>query len=638
MPDYGASSRCLWNVHNVWRTLRIKVFVALTCKENWIHAWEIYGPDDKLLSVPVHACIHPVMRAPCCTKSGLLALTCLPMAIAAPNCPLMGPEFPPPQRLSQHPIWQNALNNITAVLEYMDNGNIANTDAFSYSIQVFSTNPGKPILWERHKTAKNLPTENLGVKKVDGNTVYRLGSVSKVITVLAFLAEVGDSYWNIPVSDVIPELAKYSGQSTLPGFDRLRKTSWDDVTIGSLAAQTSGIERDYGVLGELTETEDVPEKWLGGFPILSASALPPCGTWPLCSRAEFFKGLENMFPSYSPWQTATYSNIGYQLFSYALESLTKRKFVDILDDKIIKPLGLKRTYYENAPVSVGIIPGTLEDTYWNAHLGDASPGGNMYSSPNDLSAMGRAILSSKLIRPSLTRRWLNPVTFTSDFAAAVGAPWGVRRIQLAKDTQPHRTLSVFTKAGSFRQYTSFLTLLRDFQLGFTIMVAGKPALNNFLGADLLGASLIPAYDAVARDEADKLYSGIYVGRETADTDPATRSWLTISTDPNKPGLGVDNWISKGTDMIEMAIKLQSGVDQKPLRPETRLYYTQLESQTAEGGKDQAWKAVFEDTGGPTSRRQPFSTDCGSWVGITGITYGSMPLDEFVFNFDSVGNV
>lgn len=334
----------------------------------------------------------------------------------------------------------------------------------------------------------------------------------------------------------------------------------------------------------------------------------------------------------------------------------------MLNDRVIKPLGLKRTYYENAPPSVGIIPSTVKDAYWSASLGDASPsvpltpseqnkhthkqsqlthppsGGNMYSSPNDLSAIGRAILSSSLIKPALTRRWLNPITFSSDFVASIGAPWGVRRLQLAKETQPHRTLSVFTKAGTFRKYTAFLTLLRDFNLGFTIMVAGDPALNNFQGADLLGASLIPAYDAVARDEADKLYSGIYVGKDSGGWLPTTRSWLTISTDPNKPGLGVGPWISNGTDMVELAMKLQTGSDDKPLRPETRLYYTKLESKTVNGGKNQAWKAVFEDTGGPDFGQPLFSTDCGAWVGVTGITYGALPLDEFVFNFDSSGKV
>jgi hypothetical protein len=262
----------------------------------------------------------------------------------------------------------------------------------------------------------------------------------------------------------------------------------------------------------------------------------------------------------------------------------------------------------------------------------------MYASASDLSTFGRAILSSKLIKPSVTRRWLNPVTFASDFLASVGAPWGVRRIQLAKDTQPHRTLSVFTKAGTFRRYTAFITLLRDFNLGFTIMMAGTPALTNFYGADLLGAALIPAYDAVARDEADKLFSGVYTSRPGSGVNSTTtNSSLTISTDPNKPGLGIGPWISGGTDMVEMALKLASGFDGKPIRADARLYYTQLEDSTADG-KRQAWKAVFEDTGGPAAGQQLWSTDCGAWVGVTGVTYGSLPLDEFIFNFDGNGKV
>jgi hypothetical protein len=263
----------------------------------------------------------------------------------------------------------------------------------------------------------------------------------------------------------------------------------------------------------------------------------------------------------------------------------------------------------------------------------------MYASASDVSTLGRAILSSKLIKPSVTRRWLNPVTFASDFLASVGAPWGVRRIQLAKDTQPHRTLSVFTKAGTFKRYTAFITLLRDFNLGFTIMMAGTPALSNFYGADLLGAALIPAYDAVARDEADKLYSGTYVSMPDAVSNgTASNSSLTISTDPNKPGLGIGPWISGGANMVEMALKLAAGADVKPLRAEARLYYTQLEDTTADGGKRQSWKAVFEDTGGAAAGQQLWSTDCGAWVGVTGVTYGSLPLDEFIFNFNGKGKV
>ncbi|KAJ4293524.1 hypothetical protein N0V90_008807 [Kalmusia sp. IMI 367209] len=560
----------------------------------------------------------------------------LPLSSASPNCPLIGPEFPAPYNLESHPIWKAAIQNITNVFQFIDDTNITGVDLFSYSVQIFSTNPGSPILWERHRTAKDLPSNTTGVRKVDGDTVYRLGSVTKVFTVLTFLAEAGDVHWNTPITKFIPELAKFVGRSTQPGFDPVRETDWDDITIGALASQVSGLGRDYGVLGEITETEDAPPTWQVGLPELSNSSLPPCGAWPLCTRDQFFKGLDIMYPSYSPWQTPTYSNVAYQLLAYALENITGKNFTSSLNDRIIKPLGLNRTFYDTPPTEYGVIPGTVKDTYWAVSLGEAGPGGNMYSSASDLSKLGRAILSSKIIKPALTRRWLNPVTFASDFLASVSSPWGVRRIQLDKVTQPHRTLTVYTKAGTFRRYTAFITLLKDYNLGFTIMMAGNPPLSNFYGADLLGQSLIPAYDAVARDEADRSFSGTYIQRGGANS--TGNSSITISTSPSKPGLGITRWISNGTDMITMALVLQSGASPGLLqKPEARLYYTLLDGKTNNGTR-QAFKAVFEDTGGPAVGQQLWSTDCGSWVGVTGVTYGSMPLDEFIFERDANGNV
>jgi CubicO group peptidase (beta-lactamase class C family) len=80
-----------------------------------------------------------------------------------------------------------------------------------------------------------------------------------------------------------------------------------------------------------------------------------------------------MVPSYPPWQSATYSNIGFQLFVYALENITGKAFPDILNDKVIKPLALTNTYYEIAPAAIGIIPTTVRDSYWFVNLGDADP-------------------------------------------------------------------------------------------------------------------------------------------------------------------------------------------------------------------------------------------------------------------------
>jgi CubicO group peptidase (beta-lactamase class C family) len=176
--------------------------------------------------------------------SGLLAANQLPLSAAIPNCPLGGPEFPPPQRLSQHPKWQQALADVSSLFNYIDIGGTGGVDSLSYSIQVFSTNPGGGILGERHHTAPNLGEDTPGVKIVNGNTIYRLGSVSKVFAVLAWLAELGDVHWNQPITDFIPELASLSAQAASNPFDRVRQTAWEDITIGSLASQVSGLGRD----------------------------------------------------------------------------------------------------------------------------------------------------------------------------------------------------------------------------------------------------------------------------------------------------------------------------------------------------------------------------------------------------------
>lgn len=80
-----------------------------------------------------------------------------------------------------------------------------------------------------------------------------------------------------------------------------------------------------------------------------------------------------MYPSYAPWQTPTYSDVAYQLLAYALENITGKNYTSSLNDRVVNPLGLNRTYYDTPPESVGIIPGTVKDTYWAVSLGQGSP-------------------------------------------------------------------------------------------------------------------------------------------------------------------------------------------------------------------------------------------------------------------------
>ena len=51
--------------------------------------------------------------------------------------------------------------------------------------------------------------------------------------------------------------------------------------------------------------------------------------------------------------------------------------------------------------------------------------GTAYSTPRELSSIGRSILSSTLLSPALTRRWLKPVARTADPNLSLGSPFEI---------------------------------------------------------------------------------------------------------------------------------------------------------------------------------------------------------------------
>lgn len=257
--------------------------------------------------------------------------------------------------------------------------------------------------------------------------------------------------------------------------------------------------------------------------------------------------------------------------------------------------------------------------------------GNMFSSVADISSLGRSILRSDILPPTLTRRWLKPASMSSELVAGVGYPWGVRRIAVPY-ANGKRTVDAYNKAGRIGYYSSLLVLLPDYDVGFSILLAGAsiPGNANFNLADLVGAQLVPALEAAAREQADAKFAGEYY------SSPALNSSLRLTTQPDRPGLGIEGWVSNGTDMQTTAVALAAGY--APVQGSIRLYPTGLETVRGDGSRRVAFKAVFEDVGLPSRPDSMFSTDCGSWVSLTGVTYGTHPLDQFVFEIGDRGQV
>jgi hypothetical protein len=249
----------------------------------------------------------------------------------------------------------------------------------------------------------------------------------------------------------------------------------------------------------------------------------------------------------------------------------------------------------------------------------------MYSSAKDIATFGAAILNFDQLSAAMTRRWLKPFSYSSDPKANVGAPWGARRIELGPE---YRQITAYNKAGAIGDYSGLMVLIPDYNIGFSVMLAGAlPGNANFNFADILGDALVPAIEQAAKNEAAQLYAGTF----SVPSNSSLNSSMTVEID-EYPGLSISQWFSNGTDFREIAVSLY--VEYTPITPSIRLYPTGLQQTYADGSKRVVFKAIFEDLGAMPQVDKMFSTDCGSWIGVESVIYASVAVDGIIFHVNA----
>ncbi|KXT15347.1 hypothetical protein AC579_10440 [Pseudocercospora musae] len=90
------------------------------------------------------------------------------------------------------------------------------------------------LLYESHHRAVDVANSSSGAYKADANSIYRVGSISKFLTVYIFLVKEGFSTWEDLVAEYVPELAGAS--QNLIWADGILG-DWNQVTIGHVAGQ-----------------------------------------------------------------------------------------------------------------------------------------------------------------------------------------------------------------------------------------------------------------------------------------------------------------------------------------------------------------------------------------------------------------
>ncbi|EEU35573.1 uncharacterized protein NECHADRAFT_52335 [Fusarium vanettenii 77-13-4] len=489
-------------------------------------------------------------------------------------CPLIGAYYPPLTIDKSSKTFAQLQARFTGVFNDLiknggsdDYGPIsANTTSFS--VVLFGGAESlrdDPVFFEYHYTS---PEDQAAVKaNLTSTTKFPVGDLSVVFTVYAWLVKNGDN-WETPITKYLPELARVKGPLTVP---------WKEVTIGSLAGQMSGLSRQF---------------------------------------VAFVSDFAKEAPVFLPDTTPVVSYAAFQLLAFAMERQTQHgrrenSWGSVLDDSLLRPLNMR---------SSGLLSPDDTDVFAIEGLNLSQigePGAlSLVSSIEDLARAGHSILSSTLLSPAITRRWLHPNMDTSNLRNGVGRPWEVYR---AGSTAISPVLDVLTKSGTIGQYASYFGLTADFNAGFAILAHDSTVKDRKLDlnvhADIVSESL-GYMQAFAAKELAQRYAGSY--------EAANGGAAVLNITENGPGLEIQRLsIGKVDVKTETAKKL--GIKVADL--DFRIYPTNVQDKS----KHQ-FVAVFQDRSAPIDKGTP---TCITWQEVGAVAGVE---DIFVFLLDKDGSV
>ncbi|OAA52480.1 Beta-lactamase/transpeptidase-like protein [Beauveria brongniartii RCEF 3172] len=551
------------------------------------------------------------------------------IASAAPAAGLLGPAFAAPTRLAAEPSIRAAAANVTALLEELFRtgtspwGSLHANDT-ALSVQVLSVD-GTQIV-DYHYSPGNLNVSAGSAARVGADTVYRVGSISKLFTAYALLVNQGRRWWDKPVSGILPEL---EGQWEERGDGA--QTRWGEVTVGALASQMGGVSAGYKCAHSTQDMASFPMFGAAvGLPRLQPDEIPKCSndpTQPTCTREQFFRGYLKQHAVQAPYTTAIYSNAGYHLLGYVVEALTNLSFADALQRTVLDPLSLNHSGATlPAKKGTGVIP--QGEPGWDLPMGDDVRTGGIYASTRDLGEFGRAILSHAQLSPLETRRWMKPHAHTALWSTSVGAPWEILRTR-TRTTTGH-AVDLYTKSGSVVAYSSMLILIPDYGIAVPILAAGSDSATAVgVAVERVVQGILPGLETAARQQAAVSLGGTYSAAGAA----SGNSTLVLAAGDD--GMLIDKWVSNGVD-TPAGLGLYAQSSGRTLR---RLSLVPMgleekeEAEEEEGGQRRVYyRALIETTLDGVDGAVPRVDDLNdvAWNLLDAYQWGGIGIDEFVF--------
>ncbi len=271
----------------------------------------------------------------------------------------------------------------------------------------------------------------------DAETVYRVGSVSKLFTDIAVmqLAERGEVEIDAPVTNYLPSFAP--------------NNPWDaPITLRQLMSHRSGLIRE-----------------------------PPAGHYfddTGTTLAETVASLNGTDLVYEPGSRVKYSNAGIAVVGYVLEAIHEEPFADYLKSAVLEPLGMATSAFAPDPAVVDDLAHAymwgLDRDLFDAptfELGMA-PAGSMYSTVLDLARfMGTMFGRGN----GENGRILSPETLESMWQPQFAEPGATEGYGLGFGVRERFGQRWLGHGGAIYGFSTQLAFLPEAQLGVAVVSA-----------------------------------------------------------------------------------------------------------------------------------------------------------------------
>ena len=365
----------------------------------------------------------------------------------------------------------------------------------------------RAIMTERHipgaavavvQNGKVVRMKGYGVASLEFNvpvtteTVFEIGSVSKQMTAAGIMLLVQDG--RVALDE---KISKY-----LPNTP----DAWKDVTVRHLLTHTSGVK--------------------------SYSSLDGFGLSERMTINDFIKKLSPHPLEFTPGEKNIYSNSGFNLLAYIIETQSGRKYMDFMRERIFLPLGMTKTGDRDPQF---VIPFRANGYEWrldrysgrDGNLTDLMGAGSITSTISDMARWEAALRGEKVLNSQSKKEIWTQFTFLSGKQSPYGLGWRISDVR-GNALIGHTGQTAGFGAAIFRYVDSDVTVIALTNLGETGMgslIAVAAAKHYVPKLSLRAVNTVVSADAGSFGNVEKALRGRYDGSvdATAFTESAARA-------------------------------------------------------------------------------------------------------------------